>query len=152
MRISYWSSDVCSSDLNGISIDGHVENWFADNTPERFAAYGWNVIPGVDGHDTAAIDAAIVKAKQFAADGGGPTLICCRTIIGKGAPNAAGSETVHGAPLGEDEIAAARKALDWPYEPFDITLDIHQSWDARPRSARLKAQWQSDGKRTRLNS
>src|SRR3546814_19934104 len=97
-------------DDNGISIDGHVENWFADNTPERFAAYGWNVIPGVDGHATAAIAAAIVKAKQFPADSGGPTMICCRTIICKGAPNQAGSDKVPGPPPGQVEIAPAHTA------------------------------------------
>lgn len=130
-------------DDNGISIDGHVKNWFADDTPRRFEAYGWNVIPGVDGHDMAAVDAAIILAKQFAARNGGPTLICCRTVIGKGAPNAQGTEKVHGAPLGDAEIAAARKALNWPYAPFDIPQDIYALWDARARGGRHQAEWQA---------
>jgi transketolase len=130
-------------DDNGISIDGHVENWFADDTPRRFEGYGWNVIRAVDGHDAAAVDAAIVQAKRFAAEGGGPTLICCRTVIGKGAPNAAGTEKVHGAPLGEEEIAAARVALDWPYPAFEVPEVIRQAWDGRARGNALQSDWQS---------
>ncbi|MFA7624053.1 MAG: transketolase family protein, partial [Pusillimonas sp.] len=100
-------------DDNGISIDGEVKNWFADDTPARFEAYGWNVLRGVDGHDSNALDAAINQARAHGAAGRGPTLICCHTIIGKGAPTKAGTEKVHGAPLGADEIAAARKAMGW---------------------------------------
>ncbi|GAB2916522.1 transketolase [Paralcaligenes ginsengisoli] len=129
-------------DDNGISIDGEVKNWFADDTPKRFEGYGWNVLRHIDGHDAAAIDAAIVQAKQLASKGQGPTLICCRTVIGKGAPNAAGTEKVHGAPLGKDEIAAARVALDWPYAPFEIPADIYQRWDGKPRGTTLQAAWQ----------
>lgn len=130
-------------DNNGISIDGHVENWFADDTPRRFEGYGWNVIRAVDGHDPAAIDAAIAQAKRFASENTGPTLICCRTVIGKGAPHAAGTEKVHGAPLGDEEIAAARVALNWPHPPFEIPADIYQAWDARPRGGALQAKWQT---------
>ncbi|HEY9279969.1 MAG TPA: 1-deoxy-D-xylulose-5-phosphate synthase N-terminal domain-containing protein, partial [Eoetvoesiella sp.] len=107
-------------DDNGISIDGNVEHWFADDTPTRFESYGWNVIRDVDGHNVAAVDQAIGQARNAASENRGPTLICCRTIIGKGAPNAAGTEKVHGAPLGADEITATRAALDWPHEPFEI--------------------------------
>ncbi|SHH92305.1 transketolase [Pollutimonas bauzanensis] len=130
-------------DDNGISIDGRVENWFGDDTPKRFESYGWNVLRGVDGHDSAAVDAAIVKAKQFSAQGAGPTLICCRTVIGKGAPHAAGTEKVHGAPLGADEIQAARTALSWPYEPFDIPAEIYALWDGREKGRQLQSEWQT---------
>lgn len=128
-------------DDNGISIDGEVKNWFGDDTPARFESYGWNVLRAVDGHDMAALDAAIVRAKGFAEQGQGPTLICCRTVIGKGAPNKAGSEKVHGAPLGADEIAATRQALGWRYGPFEIPQEVYQYWDARERGAAWQADW-----------
>ncbi len=124
-------------DDNGISIDGKVEGWFQDNTPQRFAAYGWNVIPDVNGHDVAALDAAITKAKSSDK----PTLICCKTVIGKGAPNLQGTDKVHGAALGEKEIAATRLALDWEYAPFEVPTEIYAAWDARERGARLEQAW-----------
>src|SRR5690606_24786114 len=130
-------------DDNGISIDGRVENWFGDDTPKRFESYGWNVVRDVDGHDVAAVDAAIVQAKQFAAQGQGPTLICCRTIIGKGAPHAAGTEKVHGAPLGADEIQATRAALNWPHEPFHIPAEIYALWDGKEKGRRQQSEWQT---------
>jgi transketolase len=127
-------------DDNGISIDGEVEGWFTDNTPQRFEAYGWHVIPSVDGHDSAAIDAAILAAK---AEGGKPTLICCKTIIGKGSPNKQGSESCHGAPLGADEITATRAALNWPHAPFEIPADIYAAWDAKTAGAAAQQDWES---------
>lgn len=130
-------------DDNGISIDGPVKNWFGDDTPKRFESYGWNVLRNIDGHDASAVDAAIVRAKQAAQRHQGPTLICCRTVIGKGAPNAAGSEKVHGAPLGADEIAATRAALKWPYAAFEIPSDGYLRWDAKPRGGQLQAEWQA---------
>ncbi|MFA5521521.1 MAG: transketolase [Castellaniella sp.] len=130
-------------DDNGISIDGRVDAWFGDDTGARFEAYGWNVIRDVDGHDIAAVDAAIVQAKAMARAGGGPTLICCRTVIGKGAPNAAGSEKVHGAPLGADEIRAAREALGWAHPPFEIPADVYAHWNAREAGAQRQADWQA---------
>ena len=129
-------------DDNGISIDGNVENWFGDDTPARFESYGWNVIRGVDGHDAQALDAAITQAKAFAAQGNGPTLVCCRTVIGKGAPNMAGTEKVHGAPLGAEEIAATRQAIGWEHGAFEIPEDIYRAWDAREQGAALQAEWQ----------
>ncbi|MYN13196.1 transketolase [Pusillimonas sp. TS35] len=129
-------------DDNGISIDGEVQHWFGDDTPKRFAAYGWNVIPGVDGHDAEAVNAAILQAHQYAAQANGPTLICCRTVIGKGAPNMAGTEKVHGAALGEKEVAATREALNWPYAPFDIPAEIYSYWDCREKGAALQTQWE----------
>ncbi|GAA5089243.1 MULTISPECIES: transketolase [Paenalcaligenes] len=128
-------------DDNGISIDGQVQPWFNDNTPERFRSYGWNVIPAVDGHDPEAVNAAIIQAKQFAAENKGPTLICCRTVIGKGSPNLAGSEKSHGAPLGDEEIALTRQAIDWPYAPFEIPADVYELWDAKARGAQLESAW-----------
>lgn len=128
--IAFW-------DDNGISIDGHVEAWFADDTPKRFEAYGWNVIRNVDGHDTQAVSAAIEKAK--ASDK--PTLICCKTVIGQGSPNKAGTHDVHGAPLGADEIAAWRKNADWNHAPFVIPVEIYRAWDGRPKGVKLEAQW-----------
>lgn len=125
-------------DDNGISIDGHVQGWFTDNTPKRFEAYNWQVIPAVDGHDPAAIHQAIQTAK---ADGARPSLICCKTIIGFGAPNKQGTHDVHGAPLGNDEIAAARIALDWPYPAFEIPETIKTAWDARTQGAAVEAKW-----------
>jgi transketolase len=127
-------------DDNGISIDGKVEGWFTDDTPQRFAAYGWNVIPDVDGHDVGAVDRAIAKAKAQA-QAARPTLICCKTIIGKGAPTKAGTADCHGSALGEKEIAATRTALGWPYAPFEIPRDVGAAWDARPAGAARQAEW-----------
>jgi transketolase len=129
-------------DDNGISIDGHVEGWFADDTPKRFEAYGWNVIRNINGHDAEAIDAAIhaSKAQSKKADGK-PTLICCKTIIGQGSPNKAGTHDVHGAALGADEIAATREALNWTYAPFEIPSDVVQAWDARAKGVQRQSEW-----------
>jgi transketolase len=124
-------------DDNGISIDGKVEGWFRDNTPMRFAAYGWNVIPNVDGHNAEAIDAAIVEAKKSDK----PTLICCKTVIGKGSPNLGGTDKVHGAALGDKEIAATREAIGWKHAPFEIPQDIVDAWDATHKGAAAEAQW-----------
>ncbi|MDX3772846.1 transketolase [Chromatiaceae bacterium AAb-1] len=126
-------------DDNGISIDGHVEGWFTDNTPARFAAYGWHVIAGVDGHDADAVKAAIEQAKAQATK---PTLICCKTIIGYGAPNKSGSHDSHGAPLGDAEIAATREYLQWPYGPFEIPADIYAQWSAKDKGHQAEQQWQ----------
>ena len=129
-------------DDNGISIDGHVEGWFADDTPKRFEAYGWNVIRSINGHDAAAIDSAIHAAKtQGNQADGKPTLICCKTIIGQGSPNKAGTHDVHGAALGADEISATREALNWPYSPFEIPSDVAQAWDARSKGVQRQAEW-----------
>jgi transketolase len=128
-------------DDNGISIDGETKGWFTDDTPQRFAAYGWNVIPKVDGHDVAAIEAAIAAAEADGARHGRPQLICCRTIIGKGAPNKAGTADVHGAALGEKEIAATRSALGWNHPPFVIPDAIRAGWDARAKGALLEQEW-----------
>ncbi len=125
-------------DDNGISIDGKVDGWFKDNTPMRFASYGWHVIPNVDGHNPMQIHAAIVDAKEQQAK---PTLICCKTVIGKGSPNMAGSDKVHGAALGEKEVAATREAIGWTHAPFDIPQDIYDAWDATHKGAALEAQW-----------
>ena len=127
-------------DDNGISIDGEVEGWFTDDTPGRFEAYGWQVIPAVDGHDPQAVEAAFAAAK---AEEARPTLICCKTIIGKGSPNKAGTESCHGAPLGDAEIALTREALGWPHAPFEIPEEIRAAWDGRVRGAELEAQWQA---------
>jgi transketolase len=126
-------------DDNGISIDGEVEGWFTDDTPARFIAYGWQVISNVDGHNPADIKAAIEAARH---ETGKPTLICCKTIIGKGAPNKQGSESCHGAPLGADEIAATREALGWKYAPFEIPAEIYAGWDAREQGADLEDSWE----------
>lgn len=126
-------------DDNGISIDGHVDNWFSDDTPGRFAAYGWHVIAGVDGHDGEAVRAALAQAKAVTDK---PSLICCRTVIGFGAPNKAGGHDVHGAPLGDAEIAAARAHLGWAHAPFEIPAEIYQGWDAKAKGAALEAAWQ----------
>ncbi|MGE0189617.1 MAG: transketolase [Steroidobacteraceae bacterium] len=125
-------------DDNGISIDGEVHDWFTDDTPKRFEAYGWQVVPNVDGHDPIAIERAIQQAKTSDR----PTLICCKTIIGFGAPNKQGTEATHGAALGVDEVAAARKNLDWPYAPFEIPADIRTGWDCREQGAAVEKQWQ----------
>lgn len=130
--IAFW-------DDNGISIDGHVEGWFTENIPERFHAYGWQVIRDIDGHNPAAIDAAIRAAQ---AELQRPTLICCRTIIGKGAPHKQGGHDVHGAPLGAAEIAAARETLDWPYAPFEVPAEIYAAWDARAQGVAREDGWQ----------
>lgn len=129
-------------DDNGISIDGEVQHWFGDNTPARFESYGWNVIRDVDGHDADAVDRAIAQAQEFARANRGPTLICCRTVIGKGAPNAAGSEKVHGAPLGAQEIAACRAELQWEHEPFHVPDDVLALWDAREAGQKAQSEWQ----------
>ena len=125
-------------DDNGISIDGHVAGWFADDTPKRFEAYGWNVIRDVDGHDIDAVDQAIAKAK---AQSDKPTLICCKTVIGQGSPNKAGTHDVHGAPLGKDEIAATRAALGVTGAAFEIPADVRSAWCARDAGAKRQAEW-----------
>jgi transketolase len=129
---------VCFYDDNGISIDGEVHGWFTDDTPKRFEAYGWQVIRDVDGHDAdsvaRAIDAATAEATR-------PTLVCCKTIIGYGAPNKQGTEATHGAALGDAEVAAARQHLGWPYEPFVIPADIKRAWDATERGAKFEQAW-----------
>ena len=130
-------------DDNRISIDGDVAGWFGDDTPARFRAYGWNVIEHVDGHDTDAVDHAIRDARRNARDDTGPTLICCRTTIGRGSPARAGTASVHGAPLGKDEIAATRAALGWDHPPFDIPEEIRNSFDARIPGAALQSAWQA---------
>ena len=127
-------------DDNGISIDGEVEGWFTDDTPARFAAYGWHVIPGVDGHDPAALRAAIEAAR---AETGRPTLVCCRTVIGWGAPNKQGTEATHGAALGEEEVARTRENLGWSQPPFVVPDEIRQAWDARERGAAQEAEWEA---------
>ncbi len=129
-------------DDNGISIDGQVDPWFVDNTPARFEAYGWQVIRNVDGHDVQAVDAAITQAHELSRTGRGPVLICCQTTIGKGAPNAAGSAKVHGAPLGDDEITATRQAIDWPHEPFVIPDEVRALWDASKPGQQAQDDWQ----------
>ncbi|HWV15330.1 MAG TPA: transketolase [Cellvibrio sp.] len=125
-------------DDNGISIDGHVEGWFTDDTPKRFESYGWHVIPAVDGHSPAAIKAAVEAAR---AETGKPTLICCKTIIGFGAPNKQGSHDSHGSPLGAEEIALVRKTLGWSHEPFVIPSDIYAGWDAKEKGAAAEKAW-----------
>ena len=125
-------------DDNGISIDGEVKDWFTDDTPRRFEAYGWRVIAGVDGHDPVAIEAALRAARR---SDGRPTLICCKTVIGWGAPTKAGTEAVHGAPLGAAEAAAVREALGWPFAPFEIPPDVRQQWDARAKGAEAHTSW-----------
>ncbi|AYV24324.1 transketolase [Vibrio mediterranei] len=128
--IAFW-------DDNGISIDGEVEGWFSDDTPKRFEAYGWHVIPAVDGHDSEAINAAIIAAKADPR----PTLICTKTIIGFGSPNKSGSHDCHGAPLGAEEIAATRKQLGWEYGPFEIPTEVYAEWDAKEAGAAKEAAW-----------
>jgi len=125
-------------DDNGISIDGHVKHWFTDDTPKRFEAYGWRVLRAIDGHDREAIGAAIGQACD---DDGRPTLICCKTIIGKGSPNKAGTHDVHGAALGAAEVAATRAALGWTSEPFVVPETIRTAWDARATGAARQSDW-----------
>ena len=129
--IAFW-------DDNGISIDGHVEGWFTDDTPKRFESYGWHVVSGVDGHDPAAIQQAIDAARAVSDK---PSLICCKTIIGYGSPNKAGSHDSHGAPLGEDEIELTRKELGWDHEPFVVPGDIYSAWDGKDKGATAEAAW-----------
>lgn len=129
--IAFW-------DDNGISIDGHVEGWFSDDTAKRFESYGWHVIPAVDGHDADAIQAALSAAK---AETGKPTLICTKTTIGYGSPNKSGSHDCHGAPLGDDEVQAAREFLGWEHAPFEIPQDIYAQWDAKEAGAAKEAAW-----------
>ncbi|WP_382322573.1 transketolase [Hydrogenophaga sp. UC242_53] len=134
---------VALYDDNGISIDGHVQGWFTDDTPRRFAAYGWQVVT-VDGHDPGAIDAALRRARSASAQAEGkPTLICCKTIIGKGAPHKQGSHDVHGAALGAAEVQATREALGWTAAPFEIPADIAAAWNATERGHALEADWQA---------
>ena len=127
-------------DDNGISIDGRVEGWFTDDTRKRFEAYGWNVIGQIDGHSVSAVSEAIAQAKESDR----PTLICCKTIIGKGAPNLEGGDKVHGAPLGDKEIAAVRQHLVWDPIPFDIPGEIYEAWDAKARGASAEAEWNAN--------
>ena len=129
---------VAFYDDNGISIDGEVEGWFTDDTPARFNSYGWQVINDVNGHSSSEIKAAIEAARH---ETGKPTLICCKTIIGKGSPGKQGSESCHGAPLGGDEVAATRIALDWPHEPFVIPEEIYSGWNARHKGAAAEQAW-----------
>ncbi|AMO37255.1 transketolase [Thauera humireducens] len=129
---------VAFYDDNNISIDGHVDGWFTDDTPKRFEAYGWQVIRDVQGHDPVAIEAAIQQAKANTAQ---PTLICCKTIIGAGAPNKQDSHDVHGAPLGAAEIEAARAHIGWNHPPFEIPADVYAAWDARAKGAEREAEW-----------
>jgi transketolase len=129
---------VCFYDDNGISIDGRVAGWFTDDTPKRFAAYGWHVIPDVDGHDVDAVDAAI-RAAHASTDR--PTLICCKTIIGRGAPNRAGTDLAHGQALGEKEVALTREAIGWAYPPFEIPQAAYDGWNARECGELLEADW-----------
>lgn len=125
-------------DDNGISIDGEVQGWFTDNTAERFAAYHWHVIKGIDGHDPEQIKSAIEQARKVTDK---PSLLICKTIIGYGSPHKAGSEEAHGSPLGETEIAETRTALDWPYPAFEIPADIYQAWDAREAGQQKESAW-----------
>jgi len=129
--IAFW-------DDNGISIDGHVEGWFTDDTPKRFEAYGWHVIADVDGHDADAVSKAIIEARSV---GDKPTMICCKTVIGYGAPNLSGSHACHGAALGDEEIAATRENLGWKHDPFVIPDEIYSGWDAKAKGASAESEW-----------
>jgi transketolase len=129
--IAFW-------DDNGISIDGHVEGWFTDDTPKRFEAYGWHVIPGVDGHDPEAVKKAIETAKAMTDK---PTLICCKTTIGFGSPNKAGSHACHGAPLGQEEINLTKAALGWDHEAFEVPKNIYTGWDATDKGTAAEKAW-----------
>lgn len=124
-------------DDNGISIDGDVRGWLTDDTPKRFEAYGWQVIRDIDGHDVNAVDAAIAKARKSDK----PTLICCKTVIGKGSPNKAGTHSVHGAPLGDKEVAATRAALGWTLPPFEMPQTVYQAWDAKEKGRQHQEKW-----------
>ena len=126
-------------DDNGISIDGEVHGWFTDDTPKRFEAYGWHVIPRVDGHDATAVKAAIEAARKVTDK---PSLICCQTVIGFGSPNKEGKEESHGAALGEKEVAATRERLGWTHGPFEIPEAIYRGWDAKDRGAKAETEWQ----------
>src|SRR5699024_196656 len=127
-------------DDNGISIDGELEGWFSDDTPKRFEAYGWQVIADVDGHDSEALIAAIDAAR---AETQRPTLICCKTVIGFGSPNKAGTADSHGAPLGDDEIIATRQQLGWEHGPFEIPDEVYAGWDAKEKGANAEQAWNS---------
>ena len=129
---------ICFYDDNGISIDGHVEGWFSDDTPKRFEAYGWHVVSDVNGHDPVAIEAAIAEAKQAT---GKPSIICCKTVIGMGSPNKEGTHAVHGAALGEEEIAASRARIGWNYPPFEIPKEVYDAWDGRTKGKKIEAEW-----------
>ncbi|WHI44980.1 transketolase [Microbulbifer sp. JMSA004] len=129
---------VAFYDDNGISIDGEVEGWFTDDTPKRFESYGWHVIPNVDGHDSAAIKAAIEEARSVTDK---PTIICCKTVIGFGSPNKQGREECHGAPLGDEEIALVRETLGWAHGPFEIPEDIYAGWDAKAKGEAQEDEW-----------
>ncbi len=129
---------ICFWDDNGISIDGHVEGWFTDDTPKRFESYGWHVIPDVDGHDPAAIEKALEFAQAMTDK---PTMICCKTTIGFGSPNKAGSHACHGAPLGQDEINLTKAALGWDHDAFDVPADIYDGWNAKEKGAEAEASW-----------
>ena len=129
---------VCFWDDNGISIDGHVEGWFTDDTPKRFEAYGWHVIPDVDGHDPAAIQKALEFARAMTDK---PTMICCKTTIGFGSPNKAGSHACHGAPLGDEEINLTKAALGWDHGPFEVPSEVYKGWDAREKGAAAEKAW-----------
>ena len=131
--IAFW-------DDNGISIDGEVGNWFTDDTPARFRAYGWQVIESIDGHDTEAVASAIEQARGNSLE---PTLICCRTVIGRGSPNKQGKESSHGAPLGDDEIALTKETIEWPHEAFIIPDEIQAAWNAVSAGSAREAQWQA---------
>jgi transketolase len=126
-------------DDNGISIDGHVEGWFTEDIPKRFEAYGWHVVPNVNGHDPEALHAAIEAATAVADK---PTLICCKTVIGAGSPNKAGTHDVHGAPLGDAEIAATRPHIGWNFGPFEIPQEVYEVWDAKKKGAEREGAWQ----------
>ncbi len=125
-------------DDNGISIDGHIEGWYTDDTAKRFEAYGWHVIPNVDGHDAAAVEAAIQEAKKVTDK---PTFIAAKTIIGKGSPNKSGSHDCHGSALGLEEVAATREAIGWTHEPFVIPEEVYAGWDGKAKGAKLESEW-----------
>jgi transketolase len=125
-------------DDNGISIDGHVEGWFTEDVPKRFESYGWHVVPKVDGHDVAAVEAALIAAQKVTDK---PSLICCKTVIGKGSPNKAGTHDVHGAALGDKEVAATREAIGWPHAPFEVPQTVYDAWDGRHKGQALEAKW-----------
>ncbi len=129
--IAFW-------DDNGISIDGHIEGWYTDDTAKRFEAYGWHVIPNVDGHDAAAVEAAVQAAKAVTDK---PSLICCKTIIGKGSPNKQGTHDCHGAALGDQEVADTRKNIGWNHAPFEIPQDVYEGWDCRTKGQGLENLW-----------